>query len=92
MAETLTPEKISEWAESSAIAKRIAADLARKITSGKLHRYAEPPLNSTLAAQWDVSERTVSAAKKILGDHGVLLLENRRYYVALPSQPGHAEH
>jgi len=29
-----------------------------------------------------VSERTVSAAKKLLGDHGILKLEERRYYVA----------
>jgi hypothetical protein len=34
------------------------------------------------ADEWDVSERTISAAMKILGDHGFLKLENRRYHVA----------
>jgi DNA-binding GntR family transcriptional regulator len=75
------PEEISEWANGG-MAKQIAADLARKINSGQLHRYRELPLNSELADDWDVSERTVSVAKKILGDHRILKLENRRYYVA----------
>jgi hypothetical protein len=41
-----------------------------------------PPPNSALSDEYDVSERTVSAAKSILGNHGILILENRRYYVA----------
>jgi DNA-binding transcriptional MocR family regulator len=79
--QTATPEKITEWANGG-MAKQIAADLARKINGGTLHRYQELPSNPQLADEWDVSQRTISAAKKILGDHGILKLENRRYYVA----------
>ena len=83
-----TDTLISEWETSPHKAHKIAAAIARKITSGNMHRYDELPLNSTLAGEWDASERTVSAAKNILGNHGILILENRRYYVALPPQPG----
>jgi DNA-binding GntR family transcriptional regulator len=75
------PSKISEWANGG-MAQQIAASLARKISGGTLHRYQELPLNSQLAGEWNVSERTISAAKKLLGDHGILKLENRRYYIA----------
>src|SRR5450756_315006 len=85
-----TDTLISEWETSPHKAHKIAAAIARKITSGNMHRYDELPLNSTLAGEWDASERTVSAAKNILGNHGILILENRRYYVALSRQPGNA--
>ncbi len=77
----LTPEQISEWA-SGGKASQVAASLAREITGGTLRRYAELPASSQLAREHDVSERTVSAAKKLLADHGILKLENRRYHVA----------
>lgn len=77
-----TDRLIREWEASRSIAQTVAAGIARKIASGSMHRYEDLPLNSVLAAEWDVSERTVSAAKKILGEHGFLMLENRRYYVA----------
>jgi DNA-binding GntR family transcriptional regulator len=73
---------IREWEASQSMAQKVAAGIARKIATGNIHRYEDLPLNSVLAAEWDVSERTVSAAKKILGDHGFLMLDNRRYYVA----------
>ena len=78
-----TDTLIKEWEASGNMAQMVAAGIARKIASGNMHHYEDLPLNSTLAAEWDVSERTVSAAKSILGNHGILILENRRYYVAL---------
>lgn len=80
-----TDRLIREWEASGNMAKMVAAGIARKIASG-MHRYEEFPPNSALAGEWDVSERTVSTAKRILGDHGILILENRRYYVALSRQ------
>ena len=64
------------------MAQTVAAGIARKIASGTMHRYEDLPLNSALAAEYDTSERTVSAAKKLLSDHGILKLQDRRYYVA----------
>ena len=75
-----TESLISEWEASGSKARIVAAGIARTI-AGK-NRYDELPLNSALAARWGVSHRTVSAAKSILHDHGILTLENRRYYVA----------
>ena len=84
-----TDRLIKKWEASGNTAQTVAAGIARKIASGNMHRYDDLPLNSALASEWDVSERTVSAAKKILGDHGILILENRRYYTALTRQPPH---
>jgi hypothetical protein len=80
-----TESLITEWETSGNTTQTVAARIARKI-AGK-NRYDEPPINSALAAEYDVSERTVTAAKSILRDNGILILENRRYYVALSPQP-----
>ena len=85
-----TDTLIKEWEASGNMAQMVAAGIARKIASGNMHRYEDLPPNSAFSDEWDVSERTVSAAKSILGDHGILILENRRYYVALSRQPGKA--
>jgi hypothetical protein len=47
-----------------------------------LSKWGSLPLNRTLADQHGVSERTVSAAKRLLGGQGLLTLDGRRYYVA----------
>lgn len=78
-----TDRLIREWEASPSMARKIAAGIARKIASGNMHRYEDLPPNAALAGEWDVSERTVSAAKSLLGDHGLLILSNKRYYVAL---------
>jgi DNA-binding GntR family transcriptional regulator len=78
-----TDTLIKEWEASQSMAQKIAAAIAQNIASGKMHPYEDLPPNSALAGEWDVSERTVSAAKNILGNHGILILENRRYYVTL---------
>ena len=77
-----TESLISEWEASGNTAKTVAAGIARKIAKESMRRDDELPLNSALASQWGVSHRTVSAAKSILHDHGILIMENRRYYVA----------
>jgi DNA-binding GntR family transcriptional regulator len=73
--------QIMEWQRGS-MRERVAADLASRITSGKITKWGELPLNRTLADQWDVSHRTVSSAKKLLADAGLLAKEGTRYYVA----------
>jgi len=85
-----TDTLITEWEASPHKAYKVAAGIARKIATGKMHPYEDLPLNSALADEYDTSRRTVSAAKNILGNHGILKLENRRYYVALSRQPGNA--
>jgi DNA-binding GntR family transcriptional regulator len=77
-----TDKLIKEWEASGYPVHKVAAGIARKIASGQLHRYEDLPLNSVLADEHDTSKRTISAAKKLLGDHGILKLEERRYYVA----------
>ena len=85
-----TESLITEWEASRHKAHNVAAGIARK-TAGK-NRYDEPPPNSALSAEYDVSERTVSTAKSILRDHGMRILENGRYYIALsPAAPAHQE-
>jgi DNA-binding GntR family transcriptional regulator len=82
-----TESLIKEWEESGITAQSVAASIARKITKESMRRYDELPLNSVLSDELNVSERTISAAKSILGDHGILIQENRRYYVALSRKP-----
>ena len=80
-----TESLITEWEATGNAAQIVAAGIARKIASK--NRYDEPPTNSALSAEYDVSERIVISAKSILREHGILILQNRRYYVALPRQP-----
>jgi DNA-binding GntR family transcriptional regulator len=80
-----TKSLIREWESSRTKAHKVAAGIARKIAGKK--RYDELPLNSSLSSEYDVSESTVRAAKGILREHGILILEHRRYYVALSRQP-----
>ena len=80
-----TESLITEWEKSGNAAQIVAAGIARKIAGKK--RHDELPLNSALSAEYNVSERTVTSAKSILREHGILILENRRYCVALSRQP-----
>jgi DNA-binding GntR family transcriptional regulator len=73
--------QIMRW-QRGTMAVRAAADLASQIVNGKLSKWDDLPLNRTLADKWNVSERTVSKAKRLLGGHGVLVMDGKRYYVA----------
>lgn len=77
-----TNRLIREWEASRHVVHKTAAGIARTIAKQKMQRYDELPLNSTLAGEYDTSDRTISAAKKLLGEHKILILDNRRYYVA----------
>ena len=79
----LTDSEIREWAGSGSVAKRIAADLAGMISAGKLERFASLPGGGELARKWSVSLGTVTRAKRLLADRGLVeLARDRRYYVA----------
>ena len=88
---TLTYDLIMRW-QRGTVAEQIAADLASQINNGNLSRWDSLPLNSTLADKWNVSERTITKAKRLLCDHGMLMLVDRRFYVGLssskPPRPG----
>jgi DNA-binding GntR family transcriptional regulator len=79
---TDTGTLIREWCVSPSRVEQIAADLAAKIDTGQIHRWAELPALAVLSDEYDVTERTISSAKSLLAAHGFLTLENRRYYVA----------
>jgi DNA-binding GntR family transcriptional regulator len=74
-------DQIMRW-QRGTMAEQVAADLAAQITNGNLSKWDSPPLNRTLADKWDVSERTISKAKRLLGGQGMLTLVDGRYYVA----------
>ena len=74
-------DQILRW-QRGTMAEQIAAELASRINNGKLSKWDSLPLNRTLADKWDASERTVTTAKRLLCDHGMLTLVDRRFYVA----------
>lgn len=78
----LSDEEIRWWAYDGSVAKRIAADLAARIKSGKLNRWDELPDSGTLAKKWETSLRTVSRAKRLLAGRGMARKQANRYYVA----------
>lgn len=69
-----------EWDNASgAVAKQIAADLAIQIQASRITAIPE---NASIAYEWNVSERTVRRAKKLLGDEGVIRKDDTgRYYL-----------
>lgn len=82
-----TDKLIKKWEASGNMAQKVAAGIARKIATANMQHYDDLPDNSVLSDEYDVSKRTVTAAKRILGQHGILVLEGGRYYVALSRQP-----
>jgi DNA-binding GntR family transcriptional regulator len=79
---TDTDTLIKRWRASERRVEQIAAELAAKIDTGRLHRWAELPSLAVLADEYDVSERTITSVKRLLAVHDFLTLENGRYYVA----------
>jgi DNA-binding GntR family transcriptional regulator len=72
---------IMRW-QRGTMTERVAADLASQIGKGSVSKWGSLPLNRTVAEKWDVSERTVTKAKRLLADHGVLVVDGKRFYVA----------
>ena len=79
---SLTDREIREWANDRSVTKNIAADLATKIRSGVLNRWHDLPDSADLARRWDTSTRTVSRAKRLLADRGLLEKAGNSYYVS----------
>jgi DNA-binding GntR family transcriptional regulator len=72
---------IMQW-QRGTMPEQIAAELASQINNGKLSKWDSLPINRILADKWDVSERTITKAKRLLCDHGMLTLVDRGFYVA----------
>lgn len=73
---------IKQWAMSPYAVEQIAAELARKITSGELSRWDDLPANHQTADDYGVSARTVGRAKKLLADQELLAKAGGVYVVA----------
>ena len=78
----VSEQELREWAGSCIIYLRIAAALATQITEKNWPSWHPVPENSELAQVWDCSPDTAARAKRLLSAHGVLVYENRAYYVA----------
>lgn len=52
---------IKRWRLSAKRTEQVAADLALKIRTGQLHRWAELPSQAALAEQYDVAEGTITS-------------------------------
>jgi DNA-binding GntR family transcriptional regulator len=72
---------IRKWRASPRRDEQVAAELAAQITSGRLHPWRQFPPRAALAEEHGVSVGTIKHAKRLLGDHGLLTLEDGRYYV-----------
>jgi DNA-binding GntR family transcriptional regulator len=74
-------DQIMRW-QRGTMAERVAADLASQIENWSMSKWDSLPLNRTVADKWNVSESTVTKAKRLLADHGVLVVDGKRFYVA----------
>lgn len=72
---------IQEWALSSRSVTRIAADLAKRIKSGRYRRYQQLPPNDDIADEYGVSVRTLIRAKQLLAKHKVLAKDEGNIYI-----------
>lgn len=72
---------ISEWEYSRDRTMRVAADLAKRIRSGRYRQYDQLPPNADLASEYDVSIATLVRAKRMLAGHSVLAKDDSNVYV-----------
>ncbi len=77
----ISNEEIREWASSASVAKKIAADLAVRISKGQLTRWNDLPARAVLADDYGVTVRTVARAMKLLADNAMVQKAGGRYYV-----------
>lgn len=77
----ITEQTLDQWKTGTA-AQRVAADIAQKISGGAWERFHVLPPAEHMASQHDVSSRTVSRARKLLLDGGMLGRDGRFWYVA----------
>jgi DNA-binding GntR family transcriptional regulator len=76
----LSEATISEWANSATLSNQVAAKLARELHGAP--RWHPVDSEREIGARLDVSSTTVSRAKRLLADHGVIMKHNKLYYVA----------
>ena len=72
---------IREWALSNRPVMRIAADIAKRIKSGRYRRYQQLPPNDDIADEYGVSVRTLIRAKQLLAKHKVLAKGEGNVYI-----------
>jgi DNA-binding GntR family transcriptional regulator len=63
---------IARWQRSGRRDESIAADIATRIRTGKYQQYSELPPRTGLAREFDVSESTVTSAKRLLAAAKIL--------------------
>ena len=72
---------IARWQRSGRRDESIAADIATKIRIGKYKQYHELPPRTDLAREFNVSESTVSSAKRLLADAKILAKDQNGVYI-----------
>jgi DNA-binding GntR family transcriptional regulator len=75
-----TEQTITAWANGGT-RTRIAAHIAREILAGKHRPHVQLPPNHALADDFGASTATVTRAKALLAQHGLLRKENGAYRV-----------
>lgn len=70
---------VDQWTRGT-LAEQTAAQLADELSDAP--RWKPVESDRSLAAQLDVSSTTVSEAKRLLADHGIIAKHNGMYYVA----------
>jgi DNA-binding FadR family transcriptional regulator len=71
---------IARWQRSGRRDEAIAADIATRIRTGKYKQHQELPPRTALAREFDVSESTVSSAKRLLAAAGILAKDHNGTY------------
>ena len=72
---------ITGWQRSWHRHESIAADIATRIRTGKYKQYSELPPRLDLAREFSASETTVSRAKQLLADAGILARNHNGRYI-----------
>lgn len=80
MTDRLSEATIRQWAASNNLYHQVAAKLARELRG--LPKWFPVGTERELAPRLDVSITTVSIAKRILAEHGVIVRHGNRYHVA----------
>ena len=72
---------IAGWQRSGHRHEAIAADIATKIRTGMYKQYSELPRRTDLAQEFSVSESTVTRAKRLLADAGILAKDHNGVHI-----------
>jgi len=78
--ERLSAANLNEWTNSGTLAHQVAAKLVHELRTSP--RWYPVDSERGIVSRMDVSSTTVSIAKRLLAEHGVLMKHGRLYYVA----------